>query len=115
LTLEVAGDEKSQPGRLIGAVTREVIRNGENEPTMNELNRKTGRRAAMDQEQPIPALRLVIPLPIALYSSHGLLFELYEGGQPWRLHHIVWERLKPIEEQTSTRSPASSIAKQTRD
>jgi hypothetical protein len=69
----------------------------------------------MDQEQSVPALRFVIPLPIALYSSHGLLFELYEGGQPWRRHHIVWERLKPIEEQASTRSSASPITKQIRD
>jgi hypothetical protein len=69
----------------------------------------------MDQEKSAPAPRLVIPLPIALYSSHGRLFELYEGGQPYRQHRIVWERLKPIEEQTSSRSPVSSAAKQTRD
>jgi hypothetical protein len=86
-----------------------------NQP-MNELNRQNERRrAAMDQEKSAPALSLVIPLPIALYSSHGLLFELYEGGQRYRQHRIVWERVKPIEEQTSTRSPASSNAKQTRD
>ncbi len=26
----------------------------------------------------------VIPLPIALYVSEGLIFELYDGGQPSR-------------------------------
>lgn len=36
----------------------------------------------MDEQESVPALRLVIPLPIALYSAKGLLFELYEGGQP---------------------------------
>lgn len=51
----------------------------------------------MDEEKSAPALRLVIPLPIALYSSNGLLFELYDGGQPCRRHQIVWERLKTIE------------------
>jgi hypothetical protein len=69
----------------------------------------------MDHEKSVPALRLVVPLPIALYSSHGLLFELYEGGQPLRQHRIVWERLQPIEEQTPSPSPATAIANQSRD
>jgi hypothetical protein len=38
----------------------------------------------------------VIPLPIALYSSDGLLFELYDGGQPYRSFAIRWETIKPI-------------------
>jgi hypothetical protein len=38
----------------------------------------------------------VIPLPIALYDSNGLLFELYDGGQPHRSFAIRWETLKPI-------------------
>ena len=58
----------------------------------------------MDEEKSVPALRLIIPLPIALYSSNGLLFELYDGGQPFRRHHI-WERLKTIEEQHCSGSP----------
>lgn len=49
----------------------------------------------MDEEKSVPALRLIIPLPIALYCSNGLLFELYEGGQPFRRHRIFWERVKP--------------------
>ena len=40
----------------------------------------------------------VVPLPIALYESNGLLFELYDGGQPSRPFVIRWERLKPIRE-----------------
>lgn len=59
----------------------------------------------MDEEKFVPTFRLVIPLSIALYSSDGLLFELYGGGQPCRRHHIVWERLKTIEEQTCPALP----------
>ena len=38
----------------------------------------------------------VIPLPIALYESNGLLFELYDGGQPYQPLMIRWERLQPV-------------------
>lgn len=38
----------------------------------------------------------VIPFPIALYEPNGLLFELYEGGQPYRPMVIRWERLEPV-------------------
>ena len=38
----------------------------------------------------------VIPLPIALYESNGLIFELYEGGQPYQPMVILWERLQPV-------------------
>jgi hypothetical protein len=62
---------------------------------------KETRREVMDGKESVPALRLVIALPVALYSSNGLLFELYDGGQPYRRHRIVWERLKTLEEQTS--------------
>ena len=65
----------------------------------------------MAGEESVPPLRPVIPLPIALYCSNGLLFELYDGGRPCRRHHIVWERLKTMEEQDST----SSSVKQSRD
>jgi hypothetical protein len=50
-------------------------------------------------EESAALLLRVVPLPIALYDSNGLLFELYQGGQPSRYHHIVWERLKPIGEE----------------
>lgn len=65
----------------------------------------------MDEEKSVPALRLVIPLPVALYSSNGLLFELYEGGQPYQRHQIVWERVRTIEERPS----AIASADQARD
>lgn len=42
-----------------------------------------------------PVIR-VIPLPIALYESNGLLFELYDGGQSYQRAVIRWERLKPV-------------------
>lgn len=38
----------------------------------------------------------VIPFPVALYESNGLLFELYEGGQPYQSTVIRWERLRPV-------------------
>ena len=37
----------------------------------------------------------VIPLPVALYVSDELIFELYDGGQPRRRFSIRWERLVP--------------------
>ena len=43
-----------------------------------------------------PANATVSTLPIALYESHGLIFELYEGGQPSRRVAIRWERLKSV-------------------
>lgn len=51
------------------------------------------------QSKPAP----VVPLPIALYESNGLLFELYDGGQPFRSFVIRWERLKPICETAAGR------------
>lgn len=38
----------------------------------------------------------VIPLPVALYESNGLLFELYDGGQPYQPVVIRWETLQPL-------------------
>ncbi len=40
----------------------------------------------------------VIPLPVALYVSGELIFELYDGGQPCRRFSICWERLVPMKE-----------------
>jgi hypothetical protein len=40
----------------------------------------------------------VIPLPVALYVSDDLIFELYDGGQPCRRFSIRWERLVPAKE-----------------
>ena len=36
----------------------------------------------------------VMPLPVALYESNGVIFELYCGGQPDKPSLIRWERLK---------------------
>jgi hypothetical protein len=38
----------------------------------------------------------VIALPIALYESNGLIYELYQGGQPYQAVVIRWERLKTV-------------------
>ena len=36
----------------------------------------------------------IIPLPLALYESNGVIFELYQGGRPFETRVIRWERLK---------------------
>jgi hypothetical protein len=49
----------------------------------------------------------VIPLPIALYVSGELIFELYDGGQPSRRFSIRWERFvsgKESEPEAATQS-----------
>jgi hypothetical protein len=40
----------------------------------------------------------VIPLPIALYVSGELIFELYDGGQPSRQFSIRWAGFVPTKE-----------------
>jgi hypothetical protein len=56
---------------------------------------------------PAESARLPVnPLPIALYLSDGLIFELYDGGQPRRSFLIRWERLIPTRtDQPETVSP----------
>jgi hypothetical protein len=52
----------------------------------------------------------VIPLPIALYVSGELIFELYDGGQPCRRFSIRWERFVPAKEsapEAAVQSPQS--------
>jgi hypothetical protein len=49
--------------------------------------------------------RPVNPLPIALYISGELIYELYDGGQPDRKFSIRWERLIPIEQRESNAVP----------
>jgi hypothetical protein len=52
----------------------------------------------MDHTPSAPAdhgRRAVMPLPIALYVSGDLIFELYDGGQASRRFSICWERLAP--------------------
>ncbi len=51
-----------------------------------------------EQNPPVPDSHfpvVVVPLPIALYISGELIFELYEGGQPRQEYLIRWERLVP--------------------
>lgn len=43
----------------------------------------------------------VVPLPYALYDSRGLLFELYQSGQPSKHHQIRWVRLEPMRDEDS--------------
>ena len=50
----------------------------------------------------------VIPLPIALYVSDELIFELYDGGQPCRRFSIRWERFVPAKENEPEAAAQSS-------
>ena len=52
----------------------------------------------------------VIPLPIALYVSGELIFELYDGGQPSRRFPIRWERFVPTKTSEPEASPKSPQA-----
>ena len=47
----------------------------------------------------------VIPLPVALYVSDELIFELYDGGQPCRRFSIRWERFVPTKKSELEAAP----------
>jgi len=47
------------------------------------------------QSDRLPSSIPVIALPVALYVSDGLIFELYDGGQPHRQFVIRWKWLRP--------------------
>jgi hypothetical protein len=52
----------------------------------------------MVEHNPPPAdarVVAVFPLPVALYVSDELVFELYDGGRPCRRFSILWERFVP--------------------
>jgi hypothetical protein len=62
----------------------------------------------VENNPPAPADRSrapVIPLPIALYVSGELIFELYDGGQPCRKFSIRWERFVPAKENEPEAAP----------
>jgi hypothetical protein len=52
----------------------------------------------------------VSPLPVALYVSGELIFELYDGGQPSRRFSIRWERFVPTKTSEPEASPQSPQA-----
>jgi hypothetical protein len=65
----------------------------------------------VEQNPPAPpdlARPPVIPLPIALYVSGELIFELYDGGQPSRRFSIRWERFVPAKESEPQADQLSS-------
>ena len=49
--------------------------------------------------------RPVNPLPVALYVSGELIYELYDGGQLDHKFSIRWERLIPIEQREPNAVP----------
>ena len=71
----------------------------------------------VEHNPPSPAGRAglpVNPLPIALYVSDGLIFELCDGGQPCRRFRIRWERLIPTrKDQPETVPPNPQAASRT--
>ena len=54
----------------------------------------------MKKESSVPMLPKApfptVPLPIALYESNGLIFELYQGGQAYQPVVVQWKRLKTV-------------------
>ena len=65
----------------------------------------------VEHNPPVPADSAhpsVIPLPVALYVSNELIYELYDGGQPCRRFSIRWERLVPAKESEPEAAPQSS-------
>lgn len=48
--------------------------------------------AAPSEASPCPRF----PLPVALYESNGVIFELYRGGRRYEPIVILWERLKTV-------------------
>jgi len=61
----------------------------------------------VEHNPPVPADSArppVIPLPVALYVSDELIFELYDGGQPCRRFSI----LVPAKESEPKVAPQSS-------
>lgn len=55
------------------------------------------------QSEPLSSGFPVISLPVALYVSDGMIFELYDGGRPRRKHIIRWERLKTVDQPEVTK------------
>ena len=66
----------------------------------------------MVEHNPLPsadsARPPVNPLPVALYVSDELVFEIYDGGQPCRRFSIRWEKLVPSEESDPDAAAQSS-------
>ena len=65
----------------------------------------------VENDPPTPSDRTrppVIPLPIALYVSGELIYELYDGGQPSRRFSIRWERFVPRKGNEPETAPQSS-------
>ena len=55
----------------------------------------------MRNEDPATSSTDVVPhhvmaLPIALYETNGLIYELHQGGQPYQPVVIRWARLKTV-------------------
>lgn len=62
------------------------------------------------QVEPGAAKVSVVPLPVALYVSNGLIFELYDGGQPFRSFSIQWERDIPVRKEVPYESSSTGIS-----
>ena len=52
---------------------------------------------SLSSERRNPRCKPVVRLPIRLYESHGTVFELYDGGQPYQPMAIRWKQLESLE------------------
>jgi hypothetical protein len=56
---------------------------------------------SLPSERKQPCRDAVGRLPVRLYESKGVIFELYDGGQPQRPTAIRWQRVESIEGMAS--------------
>jgi len=72
----------------------------------------------VENHPPVPAdspRPPLIPLPIALYVSGELIFELYDGGQPSRRFSIRWDRFVPTKESKSEAESRQTVLRTRQD
>ena len=92
-------DQSKRRGFDVSYLAKNSIRRGIRLRISGQNTRKD--QTMVEHNPPPPADSAcvpVIPLPIALYVSEGLIFELYDGGQPHRRFSIRWERLVPAKQ-----------------
>ncbi len=47
--------------------------------------------------QPKGSPQRIDPRPARIYHSNGIIFELYDGGRPYRRTMVRWEHLESLE------------------
>ena len=65
-----------------------------------EAKKLTEGGSSMTDHNSLPSERSArrqLGLPVKIYQSNGMIFELYDGGQPQQPTAIQWQRLESIE------------------